>query len=131
MNPKADVTRICMYLLPSAVSITAHADIGKLTINGVEIPDNLIDGIYKNENWCPPTSDARYRDRLINTALIVFAGRDGNFQLDTSQKENLAEKRNDLRRAESGGNEAAIAKAAWKQFFSLKAVLMDPICISL
>lgn len=115
MNSMSVVARMACVMSIFA-SYPVKADIGQLTINGVEIPANFYNGMYKGKNWCPPTSDARYRDTLINKALIVFAGREGNFKLTTSEQQRIAEKTNELKRAEVSGNADTIDEAAWSLF---------------
>ena len=116
MNTKTVLAFAICCLPMTAVTLKAHAEIGKLTIDGVDIPENLYNGFYKGDQWCPPTSDTRYRDRLIDTALIVFPGRQGNFELSASEQKRIAEKTSELERAESGNNAVSIAKAAWNLF---------------
>ena len=121
MSIMSVLARIACFLLMIVV-FPLQADIGRLTINGMEIPENLYHGMYKGKNYCPPTSNVRYRQELIGTALIVFAGREGNFELKTRDKKRIAEKTSELRRAESRGNTEAIAKAAWKLFYEESSV---------
>ncbi|MBX2886787.1 MAG: hypothetical protein KTR32_42970 [Granulosicoccus sp.] len=51
------------------------ADIGKISVNGHDIPSNLFRGLYElalmPENNCPPISDTRVRDRVIRMVLTV------------------------------------------------------------
>ena len=121
MSNKSVLARIVCFL-SMIVVCPLQADIGRLTINGIEIPGNLYHGVYKGEDWCPPTSNVRYRQRLIDAALIVFAGREGNFELETADKKRIAEKTSELERAESRGDTEAIAEAAWKLFYEESSV---------
>ena len=121
MSNMSFLPRIASFLLLIVVC-PLQADIGRLTINGIEIPENLYHGMYKGKNYCPPTSNVRYRQQLIGTALIVFAGREGNFELSTSDKKRIAEKTSELKRAESRGNPESIAKAAWTLFYEESSV---------
>ena len=121
MSNRSVLARVVCFL-SMIVVCPLQADLGRLTINGVEIPENLYHGMYKGKDYCPPTSNVRYRQRLVGAALIVFAGREGNFELTTADRKRIAEATSELERAESRGNTDAIAKAAWKLFYEENSV---------
>ncbi|MFK8081684.1 MAG: hypothetical protein AB8B97_15470 [Granulosicoccus sp.] len=94
---------------------TAHADIGRVTINDEVVPAIVFKGFTQHnmlkKDVCPPTSNAYIRDAIIRRALIIAKGQELGLTIDERSKNNVDEFAQTLEYLGPDGNPREIAKA--------------------